>query len=590
MSTIPVGEYIFRRLHQLGIRNIVGVPGDFNLNLLDHVYSVPDLRWVGTCNELNAAYAADGYARARSLPGVVVTTYGVGELSALNGIVGAYSEYIPVIHIVGNTSRDMQRNHTRIHHTLWMDQWDHRTYQKMVEPVAAATAFLDDESKVAAEVDRVIETSIKRRLPVYLFVPLDIQDSPIDASPLEKPLDLAVRNEGREAEEDEVVEEVIKRMGQAKDPGVLVDMLMSRHNLYKETSELIKLLAAPWYTTPLGKSTMNESDPHFAGLYCGITSSNPALKAQIESHDAVLHLGPFNVSGNTGGFSTALPADKLIELHPGFCSVAGKVWKGLDFRPVITKLLARLTKEPIQRTVDLAKILPKTSEKPSDDNCTDPLDHARFWDRLSKFLRPNDFVIAEVGTSQFGSQGLTLPDNTTYFSQLYYSCIGFSVPATLGVLLARRETANPGRVILLVGDGSLHMTVQEIGTMVREGFKPIIIVVNNKGYTIERLIHGPEQQYNDISEMWDYQKMLGFFGAKDSRSYAARTYKELGAILNDETFLKTDVIQVVEIFFDIMDSPWNLTDLLKLKEERLAKARAEKEKAAALAAGSATAN
>lgn len=197
-STIPVGEYIFRRLHQLGIRSIVGVPGDFNLNLLDHVYSVPDLRWVGTCNELNAAYAADGYARARSLPGVVVTTYGVGELSALNGIVGAYSEYVPVVHIVGNTSRDMQRNHTRIHHTLWMDKWDHRTYQKMAEPVAAATAFLDDESKVAAEVDRVIETAVKRRLPVYLFVPLDIQDSPIDAAPLQKPLNLTVQNVARE--------------------------------------------------------------------------------------------------------------------------------------------------------------------------------------------------------------------------------------------------------------------------------------------------------------------------------------------------------------------------------------------------------
>lgn len=112
----------------------------------------------------------------------------------------------------------------------------------------------------------------------------------------------------------------------------------------------------------MGKSTVNESDPHFAGLYCGVSSSNPALKAQIESHDAVLHLGPFNVSGNTGGFSAELPTDKLIELHPAYCSVGGKVWEGLDFRPVVEKLLVRLTKEPIQRTVDLAKILPKTSE------------------------------------------------------------------------------------------------------------------------------------------------------------------------------------------------------------------------------------
>lgn len=244
-KTVPLGEYIFRRLHGLGIRHILGVPGDFNLNLLDHLYNVPDMRWVGNCNELNASYAADGYGRTKGLPGVVVTTYGVGELSALNGVVGAYSEYVPIIHIVGNTSRDMQKNHTRIHHTLWADKWDHKTYQRMAEPVSSAAAFLDDEKTMPAEVDRVLETAVKTRLPVYLYIPLDVQDSPIDATPLEKPLDLKIGNTGREAEEDEVVEAVVGLIEQANDPGVMVDMLMHRHGLAKEAKELIKLIDAP---------------------------------------------------------------------------------------------------------------------------------------------------------------------------------------------------------------------------------------------------------------------------------------------------------------------------------------------------------
>ncbi|WEW54946.1 pyruvate decarboxylase [Emydomyces testavorans] len=572
---IPVSEYLFRRLHQLGIRHVFGVPGDFNLNLLDHIYNVPDMRWVGTCNELNAAYAADGYARTRGIPGAVVTTYGVGELSAINGIAGAFSEYVPVIHIVGNTPRDMQRNHVRIHHTLWMDKWDHTTYQKMSEPVQSDSAFITDPAAAPEQIDRVIETCVKTRLPVYLFIPLDVQDLMTDSSRLSTPLDLEVCNEGKETQEDEVISEIVCAIDQASNPSVIVDMLVQRHGLVKEAKELIEEINAPAYITPMGKSIINESDPHFAGLYAGIVSSPPNLQAQAEAHDIILHIGPFPVSANTGGFSTNLPADKVIKLHPSYCSVGNKVWDGLNFRPVVKKLVQKLRKHPLKRKANPLPNLQSHTEGPQvDDSCAEPLDHKRFWSRLSKYLQPDDFVIAEVGTSQFGSLDLNLPDNCEYYSQLYYSCIGFTVPALLGTLLARKEMGVRGRVILLVGDGSLQVTVQEIGTIIREGLTPTIFVVNNAGYSIERLIHGPMQQYNDISTQWDHQKMLAFFGAPNAPAFVAKTYAELGKVLNDEEFKKGDRIQLLEVFFDMLDSPWNLTALLELKEKRLRAAAA----------------
>ena len=244
-TQIPVGEYLFRRLHQLGIRHVLGVPGDFNLQLIDHLYNVPDMRWVGTCNELNASYAADGYARTKGVPGALITTYGVGELSALNGITGAYSEYVPVIHIVGMTSRDMQRGHTRIHHTLWADGWDHTTYQRMSEPVRCDGAFIWDEKEAPGLIDRVITSAVRERLPVYLFIPIDVPDLMTDASGLERALELEVRNEGREGEEDEVVREIVERIGKAENPSVLVDMLANRFGLVEETKKLIDLIDAP---------------------------------------------------------------------------------------------------------------------------------------------------------------------------------------------------------------------------------------------------------------------------------------------------------------------------------------------------------
>lgn len=110
---ITIGSYLLTRLHQLGIRQVHGVPGDYNLAFLDLVEDFKDtnndpLHWVGNANELNAAYSADGYARVKNGIGAIITTFGVGELSALNGIAGSYSEHVGVVHVVGMPSTKAQ--------------------------------------------------------------------------------------------------------------------------------------------------------------------------------------------------------------------------------------------------------------------------------------------------------------------------------------------------------------------------------------------------------------------------------------------------------------------------------------------------
>src|SRR3954447_2714498 len=95
--TVTVGQYLATRLVQLGAHHVFGLPGDFNLSLLDQMATVEGFHWVGSTNELNAAYAADSYARVRRGIGALVTTFGVGELSAINGVAGSYSEDVPVV-------------------------------------------------------------------------------------------------------------------------------------------------------------------------------------------------------------------------------------------------------------------------------------------------------------------------------------------------------------------------------------------------------------------------------------------------------------------------------------------------------------
>jgi pyruvate decarboxylase len=104
-----------------------------------------------------------------------------------------------------------------------------------------------------------------------------------------------------------------------------------------------------------------------------------------------------------------------------------------------------------------------------------------------------------------------------------------------------------------------------LGTIIRQGFHPTIILINNSGYTVERVIHGPAQAYNDISETWDYQNMLKFFGASSkSKSYTARTYEELHAVLEAPEFAASEHIQLLEAFMDKYDAPWNMLKLVKV--------------------------
>jgi pyruvate decarboxylase len=161
-------------------------------------------------------------------------------------------------------------------------------------------------------------------------------------------------------------------------------------------------------------------------------------------------------------------------------------------------------------------------------------------------------LIAEVGTAQFGMLDAVFPANTLFNTQIFWSSIGFSVPATLGACVAAKELKRPGRVVLIVGDGSLQMTVQEVGSLIRFGFKPIIFVINNNGYSIERAIHGPDQQYNDISLQWNYQKMLEFFGGSTtstntgflSRSSYCGDIEDVERTLGSEEFGHSDCIEV----------------------------------------------
>jgi pyruvate decarboxylase len=279
------------------------------------------------------------------------------------------------------------------------------------------------------------------------------------------------------------------------------------------------------------------------------TVSFPGVADSLEASDLVVNIGPVPSDSNTGGFTREIKDKHLVWLGHDFCQVQDTTYDNVHFLPVLKKLVAALRKDSPKYKVPRPLLKPKVEVPILNATKSGNIEQSYCWQRLGKFLRKDDILLVESGTAQFGMPDSIFPANVRLITQTFWSSIGYTVGACFGAMLAAKEMRHPGRVVLIVGEGSLQMTVQEIGSYVRYGLKPIIFVINNNGYAIERAIHGPEQNYNDVSAMWDYQKMLEFFGARQdlgvqSKSRAAKTVEELEAVLNDESFASGKTYQV----------------------------------------------
>src|SRR5260370_23416339 len=165
-----IGNFLLRRLEEVGMRHIVGVLGDFNLEFVQQIEDRGRPEWVGNCNELNASYAADGYARLK-VPAALVVSNGVGVLSAINGIVGSYSEHLPIVCTCGSLPLRSIARRTMMRHTLADGSED--VFLRAYRQVTAAQAQLRPQN-AAKEVHRVIRTAWRCKRPGYLKFPSHI--------------------------------------------------------------------------------------------------------------------------------------------------------------------------------------------------------------------------------------------------------------------------------------------------------------------------------------------------------------------------------------------------------------------------------
>lgn len=571
---IDLAKYLFTRLHQLGVGSIHGVPGDYNLTALDYIEPA-GLYWVGNANELNAGYAADGYARVKGIS-AVITAFGVGELSAINAIGGAYAEMAPVVHIVGTPSTIAQDAGACLHHSLGGGNF--RMFAEMYKHVTVAQANLTDPGTAASMIDRTLRECVLQSRPVYIELPTNMVTAKVSASLLQTPID--TEHDSDEGFEDTEVDTILDKIYGSKQPFIIVDGFASRYGIASEADDLVRITGFPTSTTPFGKGIINETYPNFHGVYAGVAGNNIYMP-WFNSCDLVLRIAPLNSDVNTFGFTTIPDSARTITFNRDSVSICDTTtFRNLHVKSLLRAILSRLDPSRLPKYTPYPSFLgdPRAEllELPA-PNPTSIIDQHTFYRRISTFFRPGDIILTETGTPSIGSRDFILPPHTRLINSSIWLSIGYMLPAAQGAALAQRElsssvsdpTSNTtGRTILFEGDGSLQMTAQSLSDIIRNRLPLTIFILNNDGYTIERFIHGMKATYNDI-QPWRYLEAANYFGAPmNDPTYPImnrrlENWGEMMDLLRDETLGDGRGLKMVEVMMEREDAPESLKILVK---------------------------
>lgn len=532
-----VGDYLIQRLRQNGIEHAFGVPGDYVLTFMDRLIA-SGVELIGTCNELNAGYAADAYARIRGI-GCIVVTWGVGGFSAMNAVAGAYAEQVPLVVLVGGPRTNQRRSSMLLHHGVG----EFSTMQHAYAHITVASVLLDDAGDAPHLIDRALARCLTEKRPIMIEIPADMVDQPCE------PPNRQITTGPPTSDADslsEALDEVMSLLSSAKRPVILGGVELHRYGLMKQFMRLVESSKLPIATTLLGKTVISELHPQAIGVYEGAMSRTD-VREIVENSDVLLCIGAWISDINFGVFTGKLEGRQLILANSGRLKISQHVYEQVWIGDVVTGLADRMPERGLPHPPFNSVSARATNTSISLRGVK--LTVATVMSRVNAYITDDTIVVAETGDSLFAAADLVMHHDVGFIGQAFYLSIGYALPAVLGASIA----APNRRVLALIGDGALQMTVQELSSLCRRNIPAVLLIMNNDGYTTERVIH--EGPYNDI-QRWDYHKLPDVFGG--GWGCRVETEEELDTALS-QAKSSNDGPAVIEIMLDKLD----MSDALK---------------------------
>lgn len=568
-----VARYLATRMEQLGLDRMFGVPGNHLGPFLSTMKECTNIEWVGTTNEINGGFAADGYARIKRL-GAVGVTYGVGAFSLINTIGGAFVEQIPLIVINASPTNEQWMNFRSIGLLTSHMSQNPESNLNAYRQVSASAQMISNNSLAPSQIDTALEICITEQRPVYLEVRENVwtAECPAPEGRLEpQPRIPTKKNLDRTKDAVKLAVERIRQYGK---PILWGGIEIQRFQLADKLQALTEATGIPYCTTIMGKSILPETHPNFIGVYNG-KASLPIVREIFENKAHVrIGLGAWTTSKNLGG--TRDIGENWIKADHEGVRVGSTYFPEIrleDFIEGLHKALLEEFKTPVPpfNVEDyVEELIPEEVENESDTaaetlsgflnvesqqdlwasffgipKVEKPLGYDSFILRVNSFLRDSYpghkyQVLADAGFSLLSAQNLTMFEADTFHSQASWLSIGYSLPAATGL----SEAARDKRTMVFIGDGAFQETCQALSSHTRLGHDAVVFVFNNGNfYGIEQMLvepcyykEGTGDKYKDhynILHPWNFPKLAAVFGHPETpmHGHVIRTHEELEQLL-----------------------------------------------------------
>jgi indolepyruvate decarboxylase len=495
-----VADYVLKRLSDQHVDTLFGVPAAYCAPLFDAA-AAHGMRSVVTATDLEAGYAADGYARTKGLSAVSVA-YGVGTLSMINAIAGAYVERSPVVVINGGPTA---QNLTNLHqldvlfsHSIGQDATDLTAYNL----VTASAVRAAKASDVPAIVDQAISTAMMTKRPVYIEINMAIWNSacsmPVGTLPVANP---------PAGTEQQLASTIVALVRAAQSPLILIGTEVQRYGLADKVADLIAKLGVRWATALLAKSTLAEQGNGWMGVY-DPPHSQPAVRNAVENADLLVTLGCVFPNGYATLVQNAF--GRMVQVYDGKVRIKTAPKQNAEIGALVSALVAEAASTP-------ANPVPGGATPASAGPTTGALTYKQVFERVGSALDSSWIVIPDTFLGTYAAANLPVKGRDAFLCSGVWASIGHSVAAALGASFGSAR-----RPLVICGDGGFHMAAQALSTMVHYNRNPVVIVIANGIYGYEQFLVDPSYFNSPTSSprsyvvlnQWDFGKFANGVGVQ----------------------------------------------------------------------------
>ena len=536
---VHLADHLFRRLEQLGVSHVFGVPGESALALFDSL-NRSSLETVVMANEPSVGYAADAYSRIRGL-GVALVSYGVGALGMVNSVAEAYAEHSPLVVISGGPSMEERRSYPWIHHKVKTFE----THQRVFAEITEYSTIIDDIETADRKIETALSTAMQTKRPVYLEIPKEMVLAEIHHPRIFTETPKSDHGALREA-----VVETVDLINAAKQPVVIAGVELARLKLQHELMEFAEKTGIPIASTLLGKSVLPEDHPQSVGVYLGELGSQE-LANYVANSDLQIILGGLLSDVDLGIFTARLYPEKMITATINHVTIKFHVYPNV----LLGDLIHKLNNAPNLKRHDLPISWAWKKEHDAYKK-SEGITIVEVMELINEFIDAHIRIVCDVGDCLFAGSQLQTKLGSAFLSPAYYLNMGFAIPGAVGAQLADPNK----RPLVLVGDGAFQMTGMELVTVAKLGLNPIIILLNNRRFATLRYMQPKENSKTHHVFPLDY---AGFAKLLGGQGVVAQTPLEFREALKRAREMKSFFLIEVKL------SPEDASPVLRRLSERL---------------------